>query len=124
MRVQSQAKRNFFSVTITALLLLATLAAGARTARLQQRRPGAQSPAAPSTAANSKRLALVIGNNAYETAPLKNPVNDARAVAQSLRERDFDVTARENVTLNGVIVPRLEPDGQLTYLHWNRFQCR
>ncbi|HYH86531.1 MAG TPA: SUMF1/EgtB/PvdO family nonheme iron enzyme [Pyrinomonadaceae bacterium] len=90
-------------MNVTALVLLATLAAGVPTARTQQRRrPATASPAAPSTTttANSKRLALVIGNNAYETAPLKNPVNDARALAQSLRERGFDVTARENLTQN------------------------
>ena len=31
-----------------------------------------------------RRLALIIGNAAYETAPLRNPVNDARAMATTL----------------------------------------
>ena len=31
------------------------------------------------------RMALVIGNAAYDTAPLRNPVNDARAMATTLR---------------------------------------
>ena len=43
-----------------------------------------------------KRLALVIGNAAYATSPLRNPVNDARAMAQTLRGLGFDVIAREN----------------------------
>ena len=43
-----------------------------------------------------KRLALVIGNSAYPEAPLKNPVNDARAMAQALRGRGFEVILREN----------------------------
>lgn len=101
MRGQFHARRNFFPVIVTAFVLLATLVAGTPTARPQQRRPRAQSPpATPSTTINVKRFALVLGNNAYQVAPLKNPVNDARAVAQALRERGFDVTARENLTQN------------------------
>jgi hypothetical protein len=47
--------------------------------------------AAPASAA--KRVALVIGNGNYSTVtPLKNPANDAKAVAQSLRELGFGVT--------------------------------
>jgi hypothetical protein len=45
-----------------------------------------------------RRLALVIGNNAYRTSPLRNPVNDARDVAQVLRECGFEVTQLENLT--------------------------
>lgn len=101
MTSQFQARRNFVLVIVTALVLLATFVAGASSARPRQRKPRAQSAAAPSaTTVSPKRFALVLGNNAYETAPLKNPVNDARAVAQALRERDFDVTARENLTQN------------------------
>jgi hypothetical protein len=45
---------------------------------------------APATA--QKRVALVIGNGTYGTVtPLKNPANDARAVAQSLRDLGFSV---------------------------------
>jgi uncharacterized caspase-like protein len=43
-----------------------------------------------------KRVALVVGNAAYPTSPLRNPVNDARAMAQALRALGFDVLAREN----------------------------
>jgi hypothetical protein len=51
-------------------------------------------------AANSgeKRVALVIGNSAYKTAPLANPVNDARAMADKLRALGFEVHAYENLT--------------------------
>src|SRR5919106_2870895 len=46
--------------------------------------------ALPATAA--KRVALVIGNSAYQNAPfLPNPINDARAVADVLRRLDFVV---------------------------------
>jgi uncharacterized caspase-like protein len=45
------------------------------------------------------RLALVIGNAAYRDAPLVNPINDARDVAQALRDSGFDVTILENAKL-------------------------
>lgn len=44
-----------------------------------------------------RRVALVIGNSAYKEAPLRNPVNDARAIAARLRTLGFDVTLRENL---------------------------
>lgn len=45
---------------------------------------------------SEKRVALVIGNAAYKEAPLRNPVNDARAMAAQLRRVGFQVIAREN----------------------------
>lgn len=46
-----------------------------------------------------KRLALVIGNGAYTTAPpLRNPPNDARDMAATLRALGFDVTNGINVS--------------------------
>lgn len=47
-----------------------------------------------------RRVALVIGNSSYAETPLKNPVNDARAMAQTLRTRGFQVILRENATRN------------------------
>ncbi len=44
-----------------------------------------------------RRTALVIGNTAYATGFLRNPVNDARAVAKVLEELSFEVTLRENL---------------------------
>ena len=46
------------------------------------------------------RVALVIGNSAYPDAetPLKNPVNDARALADELRRHGFEVDTGENLT--------------------------
>jgi len=46
-----------------------------------------------------RRVALVIGNAAYPTAPLKNPVNDARDMAAELRGLGFEVILRENASL-------------------------
>ncbi|HWP74690.1 MAG TPA: caspase family protein, partial [Methylomirabilota bacterium] len=44
------------------------------------------------------RLALLIGNSAYRESPLRNPVNDVRAMAQRLRELGFTVLVHENAT--------------------------
>ncbi|MDB5808768.1 MAG: peptidase caspase catalytic subunit p20, partial [Betaproteobacteria bacterium] len=40
------------------------------------------------------KIALVIGNGAYPTARLRNPVNDANAMASMLREVGFDVIVK------------------------------
>lgn len=76
-------------------LLLSGLAfAGApedpRTLRPQQ--------AAVPPAAQEARVALVIGNGAYRDAPLRNPVNDARGMAEALRQCGFVVAELENVS--------------------------
>lgn len=44
------------------------------------------------------RTALVIGNAMYRTAPLRNPVNDAQAVAGALKGLGFEVILRENAS--------------------------
>ncbi|MFN8759008.1 MAG: caspase domain-containing protein, partial [Tagaea sp.] len=46
----------------------------------------------------TKKVALVVGNANYAEAPLRNPVNDARAIARQLRGKGFEVLLRENVT--------------------------
>lgn len=45
----------------------------------------------------SNRLALVIGNATYKSSPLRNPVNDAYDMAQTLRTLGFEVIHKENV---------------------------
>jgi hypothetical protein len=47
----------------------------------------------------ARRAALVIGNAAYATAPLANPINDARDMAETLRDLGFDVFHGENMKL-------------------------
>jgi formylglycine-generating enzyme required for sulfatase activity len=44
----------------------------------------------------SKRIALVIGNEAYKHGPLYNPVNDALAMAKVLQACNFEVMLRIN----------------------------
>ena len=47
-------------------------------------------------AATEQRIALVIGNSAYSSGPLKNPVNDANAIAAKLKKLGFTVTLKKN----------------------------
>ena len=56
-------------------------------------------PVGPAAAA-AERLALVIGNAKYPDAeaPLKEPINDARAVADELKRDGFSVEVGENLT--------------------------
>ena len=42
-----------------------------------------------------ERLALVIGNSAYQKAPLKNPLNDAEDMAATLRNLGFKVILKK-----------------------------
>ncbi len=60
---------------------------------------GTTQAATPSDApASERRTALVIGNSDYSLiSPLRNPVNDARAMARVLRELGFEVIAKENL---------------------------
>jgi formylglycine-generating enzyme required for sulfatase activity/uncharacterized caspase-like protein len=48
-------------------------------------------------ATGEKRIALVIGNSDYTQGPLKNPVNDARAMRARLEGLGFEVILRENL---------------------------
>ncbi len=46
----------------------------------------------------ASRYALVIGNGSYDGAYLRNPVNDANAMASALRELDFTVIQKTDLT--------------------------
>lgn len=50
-------------------------------------------------AARAERVALVIGNDDYQVGPLRNPVRDARAVADRLRTLGFRVISGTNLDL-------------------------
>src|ERR1700761_9339158 len=63
------------------LLILLLLAAMPNPTSAQQAQP-----------APERRVAFVIGVGAYKNAPkLANPVNDARAISEALRQLGFDV---------------------------------
>ncbi len=46
------------------------------------------------------RTALVIGNSSYEDTPLRNPANDADAIASELTNIGFDVLHHNNISKN------------------------
>lgn len=56
------------------------------------------------TAVGERRTALVIGNAAYKTGPLANPVFDARDISESLRHCGFAVMKLENATRDQMAV--------------------
>ena len=53
-------------------------------------------------AVSEQRIALVIGNGAYTSSPLKNPVNDAKDVAKKLRGLGFNVIERNNLQIKQI----------------------
>lgn len=63
--------------------------------RGQNVKPGATASNAPAI----QRIALVIGNGAYQETPLANPVNDANDMELTLRELGFTVLKATNANL-------------------------
>jgi caspase domain-containing protein len=61
-----------------------------------------------------RRVALVIGNATYPTAALRTPLNDARQMAQLLRELGFTVFAHENATKGAMETAIVEFGRKLT----------
>src|ERR1039457_591061 len=61
-------------------------------------------PTPPAAAMAADRFALVIGNAKYPDAeaPLKEPINDARDVADELKRDGFNVEVGENLTGEGM----------------------
>ncbi|MGH6824784.1 LemA family protein [Methyloceanibacter sp.] len=83
--------------------------------------PAAQPPAvsprqSPTPAAEqSRRLALVVGNDAYENLPpLRKAVNDARAVGESLTKLGFEVSVLENASRRAMTTKLVEFAGRVT----------
>ena len=59
-------------------------------------------PTSPRAKAHETRVALVIGNSDYRSAPLDNPANDASDLAAALEKLGFNVLVRENVGERGL----------------------
>jgi uncharacterized caspase-like protein len=64
---------------------------------------GAATGAANAQEGAGARIALVIGNGAYRSAPLKNPAGDGSAVAGMLRGLGYQVTLCQNTSLRELI---------------------
>ena len=85
---------RFDGRTRAAFLTISVLLSGQEPERALRPQQANASPAV-----QEARIALVIGNGAYRDAPLKNPVNDARAMAGALGALGFQVIALEDASL-------------------------
>jgi uncharacterized caspase-like protein len=91
------------SLAIAAALIgMVSLAIGAHAALNKRSLDTAKAAEAAqlSQAARSSRIALVIGNGHYPdaSAPLTQPINDARAITAALRREGFDVDVVEDAS--------------------------
>lgn len=84
-RLGSKATTPLDWIALRSLLMLAILWIGADRAASQV-----------ISVQNEQRVALVIGNAGYRDGALRNPVNDANAVAQALSRSGFKVILRED----------------------------
>lgn len=93
--------RRSAAIVAAALTGLVSLGLGAHAALNLRTSDEAKVAAAPASEAQTpKRLALVIGNGRYPdaAAPLKQPINDARALTAALRGDGFDVDMIEDAS--------------------------
>src|SRR5690349_16633901 len=67
-------------------------------------------PGSSRAAETAKRVALVVGNSRYEAAvgTLRNPVNDAKAMARALRALNFSVIEARDVTRDELLAAMLK----------------
>ncbi len=86
-------------------------------------------PAFAAPAEEGKRVALIIGNDAYSLSPLRNAVNDARAMDKALRAAGFQTKLLENASKEqmddalGAFADSLGPDhSALVYFAGHAFQ--
>ena len=110
------------SITVAAALVgVVSLAIGAHAALNKRALDAAKAIATEQASdAGSKisRIALVVGNGHYPdaSAPLAQPINDARALTASLRQSGFDVDVVEDATRDdmnravGRLKSRIKPD--------------
>src|SRR5436190_6840025 len=110
------------SVTVAAALVgLVSLAIGAHAALNKRSLDAAKAIATEQNFdvnAKASRVALVIGNGHYPdaSAPLAQPINDARGLTAALRGKGFDVDVVEDATKDdmaraiGRITARIKPD--------------
>lgn len=93
--------RRSAAIVAAALTGLVSLGLGAHAALNLRTSDEAKVAAVPASEAQTpKRLALVIGNGRYPdaAAPLKQPINDARALTAALRGDGFDVDMIEDAS--------------------------
>ena len=89
-------------ITVSLLLVCSALSSAQSGKRRQQEPRGLTGvPARLTASAPERRVALVIGNAAYQyTAPLTNSLNDAQDMARVLKDLQFQVILKTNATLD------------------------
>jgi len=118
----SQLQISRRTVTVAAALVgLVSLAIGAHAALNKRSLDAAKAIATEQSsdvAAKASRVALVIGNGHYPdaSAPLAQPINDARGLTAALRGKGFDVDVVEDATKDdmaraiGRLKAKIKPD--------------
>src|ERR1044071_8711453 len=120
MNVRQLISRRSIAV-VTGLLGMVSLAIGAHAALNKRALDAAKAIGTEQSADSDKkqsRLALVIGNGHYPdaSAPLDQPINDARALTSTLRQSGFDVDVVEDASKDdmqravGRLKSRIKPD--------------
>src|SRR5258705_526235 len=92
------------TVTIAvAFVGLVSLAIGAHAALNKRSLDAAKAIGSEQIGTSASRVALVIGNGHYPdaSAPLSQPINDARGLTAALRAKGFDVDVVEDATTLG-----------------------
>jgi uncharacterized caspase-like protein len=92
-------KSNFLILLLVIFLGLFFTASLGESAEAKKKVRRAEPPVSVSRSEASPRLALVIGNIAYESSTLKNPVNDASDLAAILKDLGFTVILKKNADL-------------------------
>jgi len=91
-------KARISLIVLVPALLFVSLPGTSEKAQSSQTNRQLQRDAGQANKSTERRIALVIGNGAYTSAPaLKNPPNDARDMAATLKALGFEVTSGINV---------------------------
>ena len=112
--------RRTIAISFALLAITVALAIGAHAALNKRALDAAKAIASEHSEAAQKtsRIALVIGNGHYPdaSAPLSQPINDARALTASLRRGGFDVDVVEDASKDDMVTAierlksRVKPD--------------
>ena len=80
-------------------------------------KPSITSAPLANTLLDRPRLALLIGNADYRSAPLKNPVSDVRGMEVALKKAGFEVIRRENLDYQQMLKAIRDFTSRLTQDH-------
>jgi hypothetical protein len=86
------------ALTTRLVIAFLLLACGPHHVATAQERNLNVQPSTTTQARPEQRVALVIGNSAYKTAPLANPLNDARAMSDALKAAGFSVKLHTDIS--------------------------